>query len=103
MHPAGDLSQKYRYTIPSEPAREGVEGGLPSTTPVYRSDLSSKGWVKDVEGSVTLYEVFLKSVEKFADRPLHGKRPIDPATGEAGPFEWQTYRWRCSGYRWTLV
>lgn len=85
--------QRYPYAVEVEPGRKAVDGGPPSTTPVYRSDLAGNGWVKDVEGSVTLYEVFLKSADKFGDRPLHGRRPVDAATGKAGPFEWQTYRW----------
>jgi long-subunit acyl-CoA synthetase (AMP-forming) len=41
--------------------------------------------------ATTLFELFQNSVAKYSGEKLLGWRPIDAATGKAGPYEWLTY------------
>lgn len=45
-----------------------------------------------VDGLSTIFEVFQNCVQKYPDNDCLGHRPIDKVTGEAGPFEFITYK-----------
>lgn len=91
MGPRDIHGPDFKYLVEVEPASNG-EAGHPSRTGVFRNYLVKDEWRPQYDGSTTLYELFTLSTSKFATRPCHGRRPIHPSTGEAGPYVWQTYR-----------
>ncbi|OQR88982.1 Long-chain-fatty-acid--CoA ligase, partial [Achlya hypogyna] len=55
--------------------------------PVYRSTDATA----EAPKLMTLVDSLERSVASFPDHPFLGHRPLD-AAGDAGPYEWQTYR-----------
>lgn len=58
-------------------------------SPIYRLTTSKDGFPK-LDGVTTLYELFSKSVDKYADLPALGHRVVKD--GKAGDFEFMTYK-----------
>ncbi|ORY97924.1 hypothetical protein BCR43DRAFT_457153 [Syncephalastrum racemosum] len=59
---------------------------------IYRSNQT-----KQLEESIspkvkTMYDLFNHGLKTSRDRPCLGHRPINPKTGERGPYVWQTFR-----------
>lgn len=83
------MSTKYKYLIEAEPARPATADAV-SSSPVYRSCYAKDGFPK-LEGVTTLYELFTRSVEKYAKNACLGARSAPGADGKAGPYVYQTY------------
>ena len=68
-----------------EPARPAA-GDRPEQSPVWTNALEDGASMTTVDGCATLYEAFVSSIEKYADRPALGKRVGD------GPYQWMSYK-----------
>lgn len=66
-------------------ARQAVEGGKPSASPIFRNPRAKDGFPALATGEKTLYDLWSNSATKHADNPCLGKR-----SGEG--FEWMTYK-----------
>ncbi|KAI8471525.1 MAG: hypothetical protein J3K34DRAFT_416911 [Monoraphidium minutum] len=66
-----------------------VGEGDATHSPIYRRNTSKDGY-PTLEGVATLYELFSKSVEKYADLPALGHRVVQD--GKAGDFQFMTYK-----------
>jgi hypothetical protein len=76
------------WLVPSGETR-AASGDTPSASRIYRNVVAKDGF-PSIEAT-TLFELFQNSVAKYSGEKLLGWRPIDAATGKAGPYEWLTY------------
>ena len=78
----------FEFLIKAEEGKT-LENGI-TTSPVFRSTISDGDLLTDLEGDRTLFEIFTRSCETYAARPLHGKREKN-TEDEVGDYVWQTY------------
>lgn len=76
------------WLVPTGETR-AASGDTPSASRIYRNVVAKDGF-PTIEAT-TLHELFQNSVAKYSGEKLLGWRPIDAATGKAGPYEWLTY------------
>ncbi|KDO34737.1 hypothetical protein SPRG_00799 [Saprolegnia parasitica CBS 223.65] len=80
QHSAAPLRAPTTYATPDASTATAEDG------PIYRC----KDTFPTLE-SATQIEMLQKAVSRHPNRDFLGHRPIDAASGEAGPFVWQTY------------
>ncbi|WIA35224.1 hypothetical protein OEZ86_003686 [Tetradesmus obliquus] len=76
------------WLVPTGETR-AASGDTPSASRIYRNVVAKDGF-PTIEAT-TLHELFQNSVAKYSGEKLLGWRPINAATGKAGPYEWLTY------------
>lgn len=77
----------YKYLHEVAPA-QAANGSKPAVGPEYRNVLAKDG-PPSLDGVTTLYELFQRSVKKYANNKCLGHREVKD--GKAGPFVWETY------------
>ncbi|XP_074285832.1 putative CoA ligase CCL6 [Silene latifolia] len=77
------------YTVKVGESREAT-ANKPSAGPVYRCVYAKDGLTGVPHGLDSPWDLFSKSVEKFPNNPMLGRRQI--IDKKAGPYEWVTYK-----------
>eukprot|EP00884_Botryococcus_braunii_P018318 jgi/Botrbrau1/516/Bobra.110_2s0145.1 len=78
--------------VQKAPARP-EDGDKPSVSAVWVNELAVDGY-PSLEGVENLHDMFERSVKAHPDRRCLGHRP-STQQGEAGPYEWLTYKEVC--------
>lgn len=81
------MDDRSKYIVQVAGART-ASGNKPSASPVYRHAMALDGF-PTLESS-TLYELFSRSVEKYAGNACLGVR-VTQADGSVGPYVFKTY------------
>ena len=82
------FSMAFELLIKAEEAKT-LDNGV-TTSPVFRSTISDGEVLTDLDGSRTIFEIFTRSCNIYATRPLHGKRE-KYTEDKVGDYIWETY------------